>query len=295
MRFTSSARYTLYTLLAISTSFTTFAQSKPILLYPGIPKGSEDWTQQEREMLIPGTQILLVQNVVKPTLRVFLPPQGKANGTAIVLEPGGGWETIVEGVEGNPVADSLTSHGITVFMLRYRLLKTIDNFLYMPDKKSGLDPKTRFQDYATKLKALDLEDFKTAIKYVRSHAAEYGIQPKKIGIMGFSAGAFNVSVMATEYDAETRPDFVAPIYGAVESFTVPNDAPPAFLAHASDDKLVPVERSIHFYEEWTKAGKRAELHVFSKGGHGFGVSKKGLPVDNWMGMFIQWLKSEEML
>src|SRR5215469_14900413 len=100
-----SLRRTFYSiLLTCFISSATFAQSKPIPLYPGVPKGSEDWTQQEREMLYPGTQILLVQNVVKPSLRVFSPPQGKANGTAIVLEPGGGWETIVEGVEGNPVA-----------------------------------------------------------------------------------------------------------------------------------------------------------------------------------------------
>jgi acetyl esterase/lipase len=245
-------------------------------------------------MLYPGTQMTLVQNVVRPTLRIFLPPKEKANGTAIVLEPGGGWETIVEGLEGGPVADSLTAHGITVFMLRYRLLKTIDNFLYTKDKKSGLEPSTRLQDY-TKLKALDLDDIKAAMKYVRSHASEYGIQSNKVGVMGFSAGAFNVTVLATEYDPDTRPDFVAPIYGAIDSFTVQQDAPPVFLAHASDDKLVPVERSIHFYQEWIKSGRQAEMHIFAKGGHGFGVTQKGFPVDHWIGMFFQWLKSEGML
>ncbi|MBS1598292.1 MAG: alpha/beta hydrolase [Bacteroidetes bacterium] len=281
--------------MAFLISSSAFSQNKTFFLYDGVPRGSEGWTQQEREMIYPGTQIMLVQNVVRPSIRVFLPAKEKANGTAIVLEPGGGWETIVEGLEGNPVADSLTAHGITVFMLRYRLLKTIDNFLYTTDKKSGLDPATRFQDYTSKLKQLDLDDIKATMKYVRSHAAEYGIQSNKVGIMGFSAGAFNVTVLATEYDAETRPDFVAPIYGAVENFSVPKDAPPVFLAHASDDKLVPVARSIHFYEEWTKAGRHAEMHIFEKGGHGFGVTRKGLPVDNWIGMFFQWLKSEELL
>ena len=282
-------------LLLVCFATTGFTQGKPIYLYDGLPKGSEDWKQEEKEMLYPGTKILLVQNVVKPSLRVFRPEKGKANGTAIVLEPGGGWETIVEGVEGNPVADSLTAHGITVFMLRYRLLKTIDNFLYTADKKSGLDPATRLQDYNTKLRALDLEDIKTAMKYVRAHAAEYGVQPNKVGVMGFSAGGFNVSVLATGYDAASRPDFVAPIYGAIEDPVVPSDAPPIFLAHASDDKLVPVERSIHFYQEWIKAGRHAELHIFGKGGHGFGVSKKGVPVDHWIELFFRWLKSEEMM
>ena len=287
----------LFTLAAIIVTIisTASAQPKVIQLYEGIPKGSEDWVQQEREMVFPGTKIKLVQNVVRPTLRVFV-PKGKANGTAIILEPGGGWETIVEGVEGNPVADSLNARGITVFMLRYRLLQTIDNFLYTPEKKSGLDPATRMKDFNEKIKLLDLEDAKTAVKYVRSHAAEYNIRVDRIGFMGFSAGGFNTSVLATNYDSLSRPDFVAPIYGAIElPFTVPADAPPLFIAHASDDNVVKVDNSMIFYKEWIKIGKHAEMHIFAKGGHGFGGLKKGLPVDGWISIFCTWLKSEGLM
>ncbi|HWB27256.1 MAG TPA: alpha/beta hydrolase [Chitinophagaceae bacterium] len=275
--------------------FTAACQNKVIPLYSNTPPGSEGWMQKEREMIFPGSSITLVQNVVNPTLRVFVPPKEKANGTAIVLEPGGGWETIVEGLEGMPVADSLNAHGITVFMLRYRLLKTIDNFLYTSDKKSGLDPKTRLQDYDTKLKQLDLDDAKAAMKYVRAHAAEYNIQPNKIGFMGFSAGAFNTTVLATEYDSASRPDFVVPVYGAIENPVVPGDAPPLFIVHAADDKVVSPERSLHFYEAWLKAGKQAEIHIFSEGGHGFGVTRKGVRTDNWIALFFEWLQSEKII
>lgn len=272
------------------------AQGQWIPLYDGIPKGSEGWEQQQREMLYPGTDYVLVQNVVKPALRAYLPPKGKANGTAVIIEPGGGWETIVEGVEGYPVADSLNAHGITVFLLRYRLLKTIDNFLYTPDKKSGINQTTRIKDYNEKLRSLDLEDARTAMRYVRSHATEYGIRKDRIGFMGFSAGAFNTTVLGTEYDAGSRPDFIAPIYGAIsDHFTVPADAPPLFIAHAADDALVKVEESLHFFQEWQKVTKRAEMHVFAKGGHGFGGLKKNLPVDHWTNLFCNWLKSEGLL
>lgn len=276
-------------------SFTTacFSQNKFIPIYEGVPKGSETWTQQEREMIIPGTNISLVQNVVRPSLRVFYPPKEIANGIAIIVAPGGGFETIVEGVEGTPVADSLTARGITVFLLRYRLLKTNDNFLYTADKKSGLSKDNRLQIVKETLRPFIIEDAKTAVRYVRTHAAEFGIQKDRIGFMGFSAGGMVASLIATEYDSSSRPDFVAPIYGAFEDdIKVPKDAPPIFLAQASDDKVVGTEGCFHFYNAWLKANKNVELHVFEKGGHGFGGLKKNLPVDHWVSIFYYWLQGE---
>jgi acetyl esterase/lipase len=280
-------------LFVLSLSTYSFGQTKLIPLYEGVPKGSETWTQQEREMLIPGTNILLVQNVVKPSLHVFYPPKEIANGTAIIVAPGGGFETIVEGVEGTPVADSLTARGFTVFLFRYRLLQTIDNFLYTLDKKSGLSKDNRLQVVKETLRPFIIEDAKTAVRYVRIHAAEYDIQKNHIGFMGFSAGGMVASLIATEYDSSSRPDFVAPIYGAYEDeIIVPKDAPPIFLAMASDDKVVGTEGIFRFYNAWLKANKNVELHVFEKGGHGFGGLKKNLPVDHWISIFYYWLQGE---
>lgn len=280
-------------LFFICLSTASFCQNKQIPIYEGVPKGSESWTQKEREMVIPGTNISLVQNVVKPSLHVFYPPKEIANGTAIIVAPGGGFETIVEGVEGTPVADSLTARGVTVFLLRYRLLKTNDNFLYTPDKNSGLSKDNRLQVVKKTLRPFIIEDAKTAVRYVRSHAAEFGIRKDRIGFMGFSAGAMIASLIATEYDSSSRPDFVAPIYGAFEyEIKVPKDAPPVFIAQASDDKVVGTEGSFRFYNAWLKANKNVELHVFEKGGHGFGGLKKNLPVDHWISIFFFWLQGE---
>jgi len=277
----------------LSLSTISFCQNKLILIYDGVPKGSESWTQQEREMLIPGTSISLVQNVVKPSLHVFYPPKEISNGTAIIIAPGGGFETIVEGVEGKPVADSLTARGFTIFLLRYRLLKTNDNFLYTADKKSGLPKDNRLQLVKETLRPFIIEDAKAAVRYVRIHAAEYGIQKNHIGFMGFSAGGMVASLIATEYDSSSRPDFVAPIYGAFEDeIKVPKDAPPIFLAMASDDNVVGTEGAFRFYTAWLKANKNVELHVFEKGGHGFGGLKKNLPVDHWISIFYYWLQGE---
>jgi acetyl esterase/lipase len=280
-------------LLVLPLSTFSFSQTKLIPLYEGAPKGSETWTQQEREMLIPGTNILLVQNVVKPSLHVFYPPKEIANGAAIIVAPGGGFETIVEGVEGTPVADSLTARGFTVFLLRYRLLKTNDNFLYTADKKSGLSKENRLQLVKETLRPFIIEDAKAAVRYVRSHATEFGIRKDRIGFMGFSAGGMVASLIATEYDSSSRPDFVAPIYGAFEDeIIVPKDAPPIFLAQASDDKVVGTEGTFRFYNAWLNANKNVELHVFEKGGHGFGALKKNLPVDHWISIFYYWLQGE---
>jgi acetyl esterase/lipase len=280
-------------LFVLPLSIFSYCQNKQIPIYEGVPKGSETWTQQEREMFIPGTNILLVQNVVKPSLHVFYPPKEIANGTAIIIAPGGGFETIVEGVEGTPVADSLTARGFTVFLLRYRLLKTNDNFLYTTDKKSGLSKDNRLQLVKETLRPFIIEDAKTAVRYVRSHATEFGIRKDHIGFMGFSAGGMVASLIATEYDNSSRPDFVAPIYGAFEDdIKVPKDAPPIFLAMASDDKVVGTEGIFRFYNAWLKANKNVELHIFEKGGHGFGGLKKNLPVDHWISIFYFWLQGE---
>jgi acetyl esterase/lipase len=283
----------LLILLLVNCIFPSLYSQKVIPLYEGKVPGSEDWTQQEREMKFPGFNIVLVQNVTKPTLRVYQPAVANAGHTAIIVAPGGGFETIVEGVEGTPVAEWLNSKGITVFLLRYRLFKTNDDFINKPGRVSGLeqDLVKRFDLFRKELRPLVLTDARQAVKYVREHAAEYGIDPHHIGFMGFSAGGCVTSIIAREYDAGSRPDFVVPVYAATfEKITAPADAPPMFLALASDDKTVSPDNSLDLYKAWKEAGCTAELHIYSKGGHGFGVRKQGLPVDTWTDRLEEWLK-----
>jgi acetyl esterase/lipase len=145
-----------------------------------------------------------------------------------------------------------------------------------------------------KFSALPVADGLQAIKVVREHAGDWGIKPDRIGIMGFSSGGVVATGVATEHDAASRPNFAASLYGPVlGSVKVPKDAPPVFICCASDDPLVPPRDSIRLYSAWNAAGKSAELHIYAKGGHGFGG--QGLPSDTWIDRFGDWLGQQELL
>jgi acetyl esterase/lipase len=134
------------------------------------------------------------------------------------------------------------------------------------------------------------EDGRQAIRFVRQHATEWGLDPHRIGIAGFSAGGGVVMGAVMQHDAQSRPDFAAPIYAAYRSATpVPADAPPLFIAATDDDKLVAPISGARLYEAWHAAGKPAELHIFVKGEHGFGMRQQNLPSDSWIGLFKNWM------
>jgi acetyl esterase/lipase len=140
-----------------------------------------------------------------------------------------------------------------------------------------------------------IADGLTALSYVRKHASEWNVSPDKVGIVGFSAGGTVAAASALQYSPETRPAFAAPIYAAASMLkdkTVPGDAPPMFLAAATDDSLGLAGDSLGLYAKWTEAHKPAELHMFAKGGHGFGMHKQGLPSDEWIERFWDWLKMQ---
>jgi acetyl esterase/lipase len=140
------------------------------------------------------------------------------------------------------------------------------------------------------------EDGRQAVKVVREHAADWGIKPDRIGIMGFSAGGMVTTAVATQYEEAGRPNFAAPIYGpGYDSAKVPSDAPPLFICCASDDGLVPPKENIRLYSEWKAAGKSAELHIYAIGGHGFGMRKQGLLSDAWIDRFGDWLGQQGLL
>jgi acetyl esterase/lipase len=144
---------------------------------------------------------------------------------------------------------------------------------------------------------LALADAQQAIRLVRKRAAEWGIAPDRIGIMGFSAGGYYADAVALQHDSESRPDFVGSIYAvAQDDFTVPKDAPPLFLAQANDDGSVdPANSSVRLYLAWRKSGIPVELHIYAGGGHGFGMYKKGTLVDDWTERFRAWLDSQGLL
>jgi len=260
-----------------------------IQLYTGKAPGSEDWNWGEQEIKVDiGTVILGVSH---PTLTAFLPSE--PNGTAVIIAPGGAFHALAFDLEGTEVAKRLNAKGITAFVLKYRVVH--DDPAHPENSIGNLMSTGNFK----KLDSLNapviplaLQDGLTAMKYLRSNASKYKIDPNKIGFMGFSAGA--TLTMSVVYNAtdESRPNFVAPLYvyeKAIIGSTVPQVKTPIFIAAASDDDLGLATHSVHVYLKWLAADQPAELHMYEKGKHGFGTKKQGLPVDTWMDRFTDWL------
>jgi acetyl esterase/lipase len=280
-------------------------------IYPGtgIPPGSEKWTWHEQSLQSPGGTVAntMVRNVVIPTVTVFKPAAGTANGTAMIVAPGGAFTFLMVDYEGYDMARWLAQHGVTAFVLRYRVAhspeKDAEFFQFMQKMVTELphpDRKVEAPPTATKeieeARGWGEEDGRQAIRYVRQHAGEWGIDPHRIGIGGFSAGGGVTMGAVMQHDAGSRPDFAVPIYAAYRTATpVPEDAPPLFIAAADDDILVAPISGARLYEEWHKAGKPAELHIFVKGQHGFGMKKQNLPSDAWIDLFKTWLGTEGFL
>ena len=269
---------------------TANAQQKIIQLYDGPAPGSESWTWNEAENDNNGWQTKVVYNVSKPTLTLFAPEAGKANGTAVIIAPGGAFHALSINSEGYDVAKWLVQKGITCFVLKYRLAHslTTDPVAEVMAKWG----KKEFDDENAAVIPLEVADGRNAIGYVRKHAAEYNISPDRIGIMGFSAGGTVTSSTLFNYTKENRPDFAAPIYPYFPSAmqgTVASDAPPIFITTASNDGLGLAPHSIDLYNKWISAKHDAELHMYARGDHGFGMRKQNIPTDNWIERFGDWL------
>jgi acetyl esterase/lipase len=238
-----------------------------------------------------------VRNVSRATLTPFLPDPAKANGAAVIVAPGGGFRILSMGNEGWEVAQALNERGIAAFVLKYRLLRTEPDWAIFekgnpltaptPGAPPGAPP-----DFASIIK-LPLEDATAAFKLVRSRAKEWHIDPARIGMMGFSAGA-GTTMAATLQSTENKPAFIAPIYGAQRAVEVPPDAPPMFVALASDDPLFG-NNEYGLITAWKKAGRPVEYHLYQNGGHGFGLGNKGKTSTGWFPQFILWLESNGFL
>jgi acetyl esterase/lipase len=259
----------------------------PIPLYEGCAPGSEHWTYDEKQMSLPAP---MAYNVSRPTLTPWLPEPGTATGTAIILSPGGGFYLLAMGDACDDIAQWLQQKGIAVFVLKYRTgeLKTDDPLNELRAKR--ITPE--FAENITNIIPLAIADGLRAVAYLRTHAAEYGIDPNRIGTLGFSAGGTVALASAVKYDNHNRPDFAAALYSFLPpeyDAPVPADAPPLFLAAAIDDKFGLAVKTTEQFMKWINAGRKAELHVYENGGHGFGMAPRSTLSDDWKDRFYAWL------
>jgi acetyl esterase/lipase len=281
------------------------AQTTVVMLWPNGAPGSESWTQKEAEYPMPNSGLKGVRNVVKPSITVYLPTTESATGTSVIVAPGGAFRMLSWNAEGTMVADWLQQHGVAAFVLKYRLTDTgTDEEFAQAQGRGGSGPgragaaagRGGTPGGQSPIRAMAAADGLQAVKVVREHAAEWHIDPNKIGLMGFSAGGYVAMQAALEHSAETRPDFVAPIYGCcinAGEIKVPDDAPPLFLLHAYNDPVSASSPSI--FLAWKAANKPAELHTFAAGGHGFGMPRHNQPSDGWIERFGDWLRYQKLM
>lgn len=290
------------------TGIASHSQSKNeiIPIWSKIPDEIKAADYNENESIKDG-RVQSTSLVTIPTLSVFLPATSKPNQAAVLIFPGGGYQHLAIDKEGTKVAEWLNTLGIAAFVVKYRL----PSDKIMKDKTVG-----------------PLQDAQEAMRYVRENAAKYNIDPNKIGIIGFSAGGHLASTLATHYDdkvyettskTSARPDFSLLIYPVIsmvnemthkgsqtsllgnhpsrkllDSFSnekrVTNQTSPTFLVHATDDTVVLPENSINYYLALKKNGVPAELHIYEKGGHGFGLGVKDTS-KFWTRDCEEWLKT----
>jgi acetyl esterase/lipase len=260
--------------------------AKVVTLWPaGSPmlKALPGWDKPEVFNLAKGRtdRVESVVNIHNPSIEVHLAPPDKANGMAIIVAAGGGNTTCNVGPEGTVIADWLNGLGIHAFIERYRL-----------------------RPYGSTTDAL--ADTQRCFRVVRANAKEWGVDPKRIGIMGFSAGGEQSALVALNFDAgkadaadpverfSCRPDFTVLVYAGwrnVDLSNVPKDAPPAFLVSAGLDDASHAKRTVEFYDAYFNAKIPVELHIYGHGGHGGGINpRKGIPFGTWPVRFVEWAK-----
>jgi len=283
----------------------TFAQdvvptgAKAVLdLWPGVAPGSETWTRKETitPFVFEGRTVAVTRNVVRPTLTVFLPRPNTATGAAAVIAPGGAFRHVTMDSEGYDVARWLAAHGIAGLVLKYRVVETpADDADYkeaMAELTAGIrDPKVSRVRMRGEDSRYAVADGVQAHKLVRAHAEEWGIDPDRIGMIGFSAGAaLTTGVMLDP--AAPKLAFAAPIYGSPidPDAPLPAQLPPVFLAVAQNDF---VRANVLRFNVALQAGKHdSELHIFSSGGHGFGLISQGTTSDHWIDELHWWLQAK---
>lgn len=284
----------LYLLLFISSL--VFSQ-KTIKLYDTKAPGSENWTWQESEIKTPDGNTI-AYNVVEPTLTIYLPEKNRATGTAMLIAPGGAFHILSMDSEGHKVAKMLQAKGVATFVLKYRVTRLMTDSPFQELGKKMSDFKKMDEENAPTI-TLAIKDAQTALKHIRDHANEYDINIDKVGMMGFSAGG--TLTLGTFYASspETKPNFIAPIYPYVSAVdylkNIPKEKYPIFIALADNDNLGFAPANTQLYLDWHNAGQAAEIHIYEKGSHGFGMNKNKIPTDTWHERLTDWMKLQGYL
>jgi acetyl esterase/lipase len=271
--------------------------------------GPENTGPDPSNKLIAGRTYVYIDNVSRPTMTVYS-PKGKNTGAAIVVFPGGGYESLGIDLEGTEVCDWLTPKGITCVLLKYRVPGPEMYPKSAPDPRSGPYPKS----------PIALEDAQRTVGLVRFHAAEWHIDPHKIGVIGFSSGGHLVAAISTHFEhrlypavdaadkQSCRPDFAVAIYPGHLSLAdnsialnpdisthITRQTPPTFLLQNEDDHVDRVEGSLSYYVGLKKAGVPVEMHLYAQGGHAFGLRRTKLPVTAWPQLVETWLGTIGMI
>jgi acetyl esterase/lipase len=255
--------------------------AREIPLYSGVAPGSENWKYAEKAAGTPDKP--QAQNIVRPVLLYYPAEKASAVGTAVIVAPGGGFRTLMMSYEGVDVAKRLNQMGVDAFVLKYRT-----TYVDAPSAAGGRGPATTGPQAGQNVREMAGADGQQAVRVLRRHAAEFGVRPNRIGMIGYSAGGA-VLLSAVYGPSDGRPDFAIPIYAAgANSNPPPDGGPPLFIAVAADDQAVGFQGSIDLFGAWRKAGVPVELHVFQTGQHGFG--KKGGGADHYLDRVEEWLK-----
>jgi len=300
-------KFLLSFLLLVILAHNASSQTTTLKVWPdGIPGSLRSETYFE-ESTVTGDIVSLYEKVTDPTLTVFLPPAEKATGTAVLICPGGGYGVLAFDHEGFAIARWLNSNGIAGIILKYRL----PSDMIMKDKSVG-----------------PLQDAQEAMRIIRRNASQWKINSHRIGVIGFSAGGHLASTLSTHFaekvyevkdTTSARPDFSLLIYPVVtfdstfthagtrqnligdkpseytiryfsNEYRITRNTPPAFLVHSADDKVVPVKNSIVYFEGLVRNNIQAEMHIFQKGGHGYGLAINRGTESAWPELCLSWLK-----
>ena len=241
-------------------------------------------------------KLRFLRNVAVPTLTVFLPDRSTSTGTAMVVCPGGGFHILAIDYEGLDVARWLCEHGIAAFVLKYRLLPTPASHDDYQTYMSGLmGDLPHLFDLAREFTPTMVADGQQAVHMVRQRAGEWGIQPDRIGMMGFSAGSYVTLVTTLQAESQGRPNFAASIYGGLwENLEHPGPLPPLFIAVAEDDGIA-VESSLQLYSGWHKAKSPVEMHIYAQGGHGFAFRNINPAAEGWIDRMYEWMQVQGLV
>lgn len=275
-------------------NFSFFVYAQNVIRLPFEKSDEVTWKNKEKEYYSQLWQTQVITNVSVPTMQVFKPSRETNTGTAVVIAPGGGLHALSIESEGNEVAKWLVKRGITAFVLKYRLVPTGEDGVAELTNLSGND-FAKMMGKVAKVIPLSTADALHAVTYVREHAKAFEIDPEKIGVMGFSAGGAVAMGAAYNYTKENRPDFLVFVYPWTAAMPVrkpQKDSPPLLIVCASDDPLGLASGAVELYNSWYGERLSTALHMYSKGGHGFGMRKKGLPSDTWIERFYDWSVAE---